>query len=273
MKFILLLNDNNHQNLFASELCKKYGADLVAVVMSTKVLPGKEVSFFRSSLRYFRTAGVYLFLFRTLEMIVFKLKRILGYLHLRHKGFDIYCFCKDRGIPLIPCSDINDPAFVERLRIFEPDVAFSRINQIMRSNVIAVPRLGMVNTHLSLLPKFKGIDAVFWGMLLDDPNFGITFHFVSEKIDAGDVIEQFPVYFTSGSLHDREKCLNNLAATRVVEIYERFKNGQVHSSPMGAAGASYYSFATKMAYRKFRKKGHKLISSDDFFSLVCGTKP
>ena len=64
---------------------------------------------------------------------------------------------------------------------------------IIKPNIIALPSLGIINAHPSILPKYKGSFPEFWQCYKGDAaHTGTTFHFIDEKVDTGPLIKQTP---------------------------------------------------------------------------------
>lgn len=95
-----------------------------------------------------------------------------------------------QGIP-VETADINDPAQVERVRALTPDFLFSfYYRKMIRPEVLAIPASGALNLHGSLLPKFRGRAPVNWAIISGEQETGMTLHYMIEKPDAGDVVDQ-----------------------------------------------------------------------------------
>src|SRR2546428_13552194 len=77
-------------------------------------------------------------------------------------------------------------------------------DQIVRPDVLAIPRLGWLNIHPSLLPRHRGPEPIYWAIAQGDRETGITPHWAAERIDAGPILEQrtvpiLPIH-TAGTL-------------------------------------------------------------------------
>lgn len=73
-----------------------------------------------------------------------------------------------------------------------PDlIILSTFNQIIPEDIIAIPRLGVINVHPSLLPKYRGATPTVWVLMNGEKETGVSVHYVeNEKIDAGRIIAQ-----------------------------------------------------------------------------------
>lgn len=90
-------------------------------------------------------------------------------------------------------KDVNAPATLEWMRGLAPDyIASAYFNQWIGADVCAIPRLGCVNMHPSLLPALRGPDPAFRALERNLTTTGITIHKVAKEIDAGQILYQQP---------------------------------------------------------------------------------
>lgn len=94
----------------------------------------------------------------------------------------------------IPCHTnlrVTSGAGFELLRSCEPDlILMTGFDQILTKPVLDLPRLGVVNMHPSLLPRFRGADPIQAALLDDAVETGVTFHYAVPEIDAGNILVQ-----------------------------------------------------------------------------------
>src|SRR3981081_2523916 len=91
------------------------------------------------------------------------------------------------GFPVVTCSDQNSPRAVAQLKQWSPDVAIFTGGNILRDQVLKVPRLGILNSHLALLPEIRGMSSPEWSLLCGVP-LGITIHFMDSGVDTGPIL-------------------------------------------------------------------------------------
>jgi folate-dependent phosphoribosylglycinamide formyltransferase PurN len=89
--------------------------------------------------------------------------------------------------PVATCSDQNSPRAVARLEQWSPDLAIFTGGNILRDQVLKVPRLGVLNSHLALLPEIRGMSSPEWSLLCGVP-LGITIQFMDSGIDTGPIL-------------------------------------------------------------------------------------
>ena len=99
------------------------------------------------------------------------------------------------GIPVLECTDPNDPGFRAQLAEHRLDVVFNQSERLLRRPVLEVPRLGFVNRHGSLLPSYRGRMGSFWAHAARRPVAGVTVHRIDEGLDSGPILarETVPV--------------------------------------------------------------------------------
>jgi methionyl-tRNA formyltransferase len=95
------------------------------------------------------------------------------------------------GIDFLPLRDVNEPDSLRLLDSYGVDLLVSMsFDQIFRTEIIGLPRLGVVNCHAGALPFYRGRNILNWALINDEKEFGVTVHYVDEGIDTGDIIVQ-----------------------------------------------------------------------------------
>lgn len=159
---------------------------------------------------------------------------------------------KGRGMKLIP-SDVkkyaieqnlevvqpvkvrNNPEFVEQLKDINPDViCVVAYGKIIPKEILDIPRLGCINVHGSLLPKYRGAAPIQWAVLNGDKKTGITTMFMDVGMDTGDMINKEVVQIgddeTTGELWNR---LSIIGAKLLVKTLKDLENGTYEREKQG----------------------------------------
>jgi methionyl-tRNA formyltransferase len=93
------------------------------------------------------------------------------------------------GLEVIQPERIKDPAVVEQLRRLAPDLlVVVAYGQIVPATVLAIPKLGAINVHASLLPRHRGAAPVAHAILAGDRETGVTIMRMDEKLDHGPIV-------------------------------------------------------------------------------------
>ncbi len=123
------------------------------------------------------------------------------------------------GIPVYQPASLRSKAAIEPLAAWQPDlIIVAAFGQILRVPVLDLPRLGCVNVHASLLPRWRGASPIQHAILAGDNETGITLMQMDVGLDTGDMLvkESVPIMAedTAVSLHDRLAALGGAMLTR-----------------------------------------------------------
>lgn len=112
-----------------------------------------------------------------------------------HIWFDSVAeLARSAGIPVFQPRNPNTSAFVNLIRSLQPELLFSfYYRRLLSKELLAIPPLGGINLHGSLLPKYRGRSPVNWVLVNGERQTGVTLHYMTEEADAGDIIAQRPV--------------------------------------------------------------------------------
>jgi methionyl-tRNA formyltransferase len=147
----------------------------------------------------------------------------------------------ERGLPVLQPERLRDQAFLERLRRFAPDLGVvAAYGRILPQVALDLPRLGMVNVHASLLPRWRGAAPVHRAILAGDTRTGVTIMRVVRELDAGPMLAKTPVEI----LHDEtstalEARLAVVGADLLLETVTRIAEGQAIDTPQDTALVTY----------------------------------
>ncbi len=147
----------------------------------------------------------------------------------------------DRALPVSQPATLKTEAGRAELLSWQPDVlVVVAYGLILPPAALNIPRLGCVNIHASLLPRWRGAAPIQRAILAGDPQSGITIIQMDTGLDTGPVLLARPVALapeeTGGSLHDR---LSVLGAAAVVEALDGLARGSLLSRPQPENGVTY----------------------------------
>ncbi|HTN93698.1 MAG TPA: formyltransferase [Gallionella sp.] len=95
------------------------------------------------------------------------------------------------GIPTITPDNPNTPEIVAQVRDLHPDFFFSfYYREMLKRELLEIPKHGALNMHGSLLPKYRGRVPVNWAIIHGETETGATLHYMTEKPDNGDIVAQ-----------------------------------------------------------------------------------
>lgn len=113
------------------------------------------------------------------------------YAHRHSDYVDLRPLAAEHGIPVLDFNNMNEPEVVDAIRQIAPDyLVVMGWSQLVREELMRVPRLGCVGFHPTLLPEGRGRAAIPWTILQDKTRSGVTMLYLDESVDAGDIITQ-----------------------------------------------------------------------------------
>lgn len=145
------------------------------------------------------------------------------------------------GIPVYQPVRAREASFVEEMRSLAPDVmVVIAFGQILSKELLEVPRLGCVNIHASLLPKYRGAAPIQWAVINGDQETGITTMMMDVGMDTGDMLEKLVVPLdekeTGGSLFDR---LSLLGGDLILSTLDKLEDGTLVRIPQNHEEATH----------------------------------
>ena len=101
---------------------------------------------------------------------------------------------QEYGLPVITPDDVSAPELEQTITQMRPDFVFSfYFRAMIGAPILNAARLGALNIHGSMLPKFRGRAPVNWAILHGARESGATLHYMTARADAGDIVDQLAV--------------------------------------------------------------------------------
>jgi methionyl-tRNA formyltransferase len=144
------------------------------------------------------------------------------------------------GFAIFQPARLKDSAAVEFLSTYRPDaIVVVAYGHILPKWLIDLPRLGCINLHASLLPKYRGAAPIQWALIRGESLTGVTTMRIDEGLDTGDILlkkeEIIGDADTTETLSDR---LSRSGAELMVETLQRLGQGTLAATPQNHAGAT-----------------------------------
>jgi len=151
------------------------------------------------------------------------------------------------GITVYQPDRLRDPEVADTLRTCAPDLAVvAAYGKLIPRDLLLLPRLGMINVHASLLPKYRGAAPVHRAVINGDEQTGVTIMQVVEALDAGDMLARtIRVIGPDETSEDVENGLAEDGARLLLETIVRLEAGTVRAEPQNAAVSTYAPRLTK----------------------------
>ncbi len=174
------------------------------------------------------------------------------------------------GLSVFQPERVNSPETIALLRSLRPDlIAVVAYGKLLPTEILMLPPLGCVNVHGSLLPKYRGSAPIQWAVLNGDRTTGVSTIYLTEKMDAGDVIfsaeTQIGEFETSGELFDR---LMVMGASLLDQTLQAISEGTAPRRPQSEAEATYTTMLDKsMSPIDWNRSPREIVKQ------ICGLQP
>jgi methionyl-tRNA formyltransferase len=154
---------------------------------------------------------------------------------------------QELGIPVIQPEKLRAPEAWQQLQDWNPGlIVVAAFGQILRPNVLKLPRYGCLNIHASLLPRHRGAAPIQAAILAGDAETGITIMKMDAGLDTGPMLSQqsIPIFpdDTGGSLFEK---LSALGGELLLETLPRYLSGELQPQPQPAEGVTYAGMIKK----------------------------
>lgn len=156
-----------------------------------------------------------------------------------------YALTKD--IPVYQPAKMRDGEALAILKDLMPDlIVVAAYGKILPVEILELPRLGCINVHSSLLPKYRGAAPINWAILNGEDESGVTIMYMAEGLDTGDIIAQektaITLEDTASTLHDR---LADMGAKLAVQVVGDLECGAVRRTAQDDAQSCYAPMLSK----------------------------
>jgi len=151
------------------------------------------------------------------------------------------------GIPVLQPERMKDPALLAQLRALHADLGVvAAYGRILTDDLLAIPRLGMINVHASLLPKYRGAAPVHRAVIAGESETGVTIMRVVKALDAGPMIASATRPIAPDETSDVvERDLAQIGARLLVAAVDDLAAGRASETPQDDTAATYAHRLTK----------------------------
>ena len=160
--------------------------------------------------------------------------------------------------------------FIEEIKKLNPDViCVVAYGKILPKEILEIPKLGCINVHASLLPKYRGAAPIQWAVLNGDKITGVTTMYMDEGMDTGDMILKEEVEIgkeeTTGELWDR---LSIMGGNLLVETLSQIEKGIAPREKQG----EYFTIAP-MLNKKMAEIDWNKQTAEKIYNLIKKINP
>lgn len=155
----------------------------------------------------------------------------------------------DLGFPVLQPLAIKCDDVYHQLSALKPDLfVVAAFGHVLNKRLLDLPRLGAINIHASLLPRYRGAAPIHRAIIEGETETGITTMMMDTGVDTGDILlcEKLSITpeDTAASLHDR---LSELGASLLINTLEKLESGTLERTPQDHTRATYAPMLTKSA--------------------------
>jgi methionyl-tRNA formyltransferase len=145
------------------------------------------------------------------------------------------------NIPVMQPENLKQREAMEQLRAWDPDlIVVAAFGQILRKDVLELPRFGCINVHASLLPRWRGAAPINAAILSGDEETGVTIMQMDVGLDTGPMLAKRSIRLTrddtAGSVI---RALSTLGADLLLETLPDYLSGKLKPVPQPDEGATY----------------------------------
>ena len=180
-------------------------------------------------------------------------------------------FAEEKNLKVYQPEKIkNNVEFLEELKAINPDIiCVVAYGKILPKELLEIPKLGCINVHASLLPKYRGAAPIQWAILNGEKTTGVTTMYMDEGMDTGDMILKEEVEIgedeTTGELWDR---LSVIGAKLLIDTLKKIEDGTAPRIKQGADYTLAPMLSKDIAKIKWASRSAKQIKE-----LVRGLNP
>lgn len=177
---------------------------------------------------------------------------------------------KKNGITVYQPDSVRTEECLSLMKELNPDcVVVVAYGKIIPSDMLKLPKLGFVNVHGSLLPKYRGAAPIQWSIIDGEKKTGVTTMQMDDGIDTGDMLEVSETEIgeneTAGELFDR---LAEMGGKLIVSTLSKLEKGELTPIPQDHEKSNYAKIISKeMALIDFN------MSAENVFNLIRGFNP
>ena len=142
-------------------------------------------------------------------------------------------------LPVYEVSQLQSAAVQTLIGRLAPDVAcVACFSKRIPAALLAMPRLGFLNVHPSLLPAYRGPAPLFWQWRNGEPHCGVTVHWMDEKLDTGDIAEQAPLHLPDGIAGPKaDELCAKAGGELLVKVLKALADGEIVRRPQPEVGS------------------------------------
>jgi methionyl-tRNA formyltransferase len=271
MNVVFIFNEFPLHNHIIETYCNERPTDNVSIVKIPLVLRGKSRS--ETASRILPKLSKRFIWGKFLECLAVAMITVLPKILGRGAIFRrLKWIARRRNLPLHISYDVMSNDTIDYINRQKPDVIVTLFHQILRSKVIKIPRLGVVNIHPGILPDFRGIQPYFWELMEGFGKSGATLHFIEdETVDTGKILAQARFLTTvSMSVQLNYYLTSRCAGYLLSRTLPLLESGKLNPLSQDSTRGNYYRWPDSASVDRLSKQGNPIISWCDLVDILTG---
>jgi len=186
-------------------------------------------------------------------------QRAFHILKHHHSSNSIVKLALKYNIPTEYTSNINSSNVLNIVREEKPDMIIAAyFDQIINKDLLKIPTFGILNIHMSMLPKYRGVKPVFWALNNNESTTGISIHLMDEGLDTGDIIAQKEISISPEDSMDLLSIkISKIGSRLLIDSVENIFLNRYNLQKQNLSSGSYYSQPTRKDVAQFHRQGKR----------------
>lgn len=221
----------------------RYSLELVVL---KKTIPAKPKSILYRAFNFIKTNNVSALIKKIANTVNHKSERVQT---------NVAELCQSKGVAYHTDPNLNADRVAQLIREIAPDFIVLAGSSVIKAHIFSLAKRCTINIHRSLLPKYAGLQAIFWALYHDEPEIGATVHTVNEGIDSGDIIVQRVRNIEFDD--DIDTLTNwylNVASSMMIEALDIVSSAEPQLIKQNRSQRTYFSRPTADQQRELRIK-------------------
>ena len=270
MNILFILNEFSLHNHLVERTIMSRPGDRVAVVKVPLVLKGKSRT--DTATRILPKLSRRFIAWKLQEFLAISAITVVPKILPRGAVFRrLRTIARRHQLPFHRSANVMSEETLAFVREQQPDLIITLMHQIVKRELIEIPRRGVINIHPGLLPQFRGIQPYFWELMTGSEWAGPTLHYIrDESIDTGELLAAARYRTWPGlSVQLNYYLTSRCAAELVPKLLDALDSGTVKPRAQPAEG-QYFGWPDSGSVNELRTRGHELIRWRDLWSILSG---
>ncbi len=180
------------------------------------------------------------------------------------------------GLDVIEVEDLKSKEFEVQLKMQEADLFVVVAFRVLPKNILDIPKVGSINLHASLLPKYRGAAPIHWAVINGEEKTGCTIFFLDEKVDTGNIILQKEIAIededTTGVVYQKLMEVGSVQLLNAINLIEKGNYSlQTQNDSKATPAPKLFNENTRINFGKSAADVHNLIRGLNPFPIAWTT--